>query len=163
MISAGPNVFVYFVDSAEPLPIERIEVRYPRLAENISRSRGVGFVLARSAAGPVCSWHGKCYRAEELADGPFAGRDDVPLVAQGIRELMEMPSAGDLVIYGNGSPDGDVSFIPELGAHGGPGPDELHTFIVHPADILVPSPLVHPIQLYDHFIRYRLHAREEAP
>ena len=49
------------------------------------------------------------------------------------------------------------------GASAGPRyRDELHTLIVHPADIRVPSPLVHPIQLYDHFIRYRLEAREEA-
>jgi type I phosphodiesterase/nucleotide pyrophosphatase len=162
VISAGPNAFVYFVDSAEPLPIERIEERYPRLAEDISRSRGIGFVLARSADGPVCWWRGQRYRTDALADGPFTGRDDLPLVVQGLRDLMAMPSAGDLVIYGNGSPDGDVSFVPEVGAHAGPGVDELHTFIVHPAHVRVPAPLVHPIQLYDHFIRYRLDPREEA-
>jgi hypothetical protein len=72
---------------------------------------------------------------------------------------MAMPSAGDLVLYGNGSADGDVSFIPETGAHAGPSTDELHTFVVHPAAIALPLSIRHPIQLYDHFIRYQ---RERA-
>ena len=73
----------------------------------------------------------------------------------GIRDLMAMRSAGDLVIYGNGSPDGNVSFIPELGAHAGPSADELHTFIITPPGARLPSPVTHPTQLYGHFIAAR--------
>ena len=43
----------------------------------------------------------------------------------------------------------------ELGAHAGPSPEELHTFIVRPASVTLPSPISHPVQLYDHFIRYQ--------
>jgi hypothetical protein len=43
----------------------------------------------------------------------------------------------------------------EVGAHGGPSPEELHTFIVRPANVTLPSPISHPVQLYDHFIRYQ--------
>jgi hypothetical protein len=68
---------------------------------------------------------------------------------------MKMPSAGDLVIYGIGAPHGHVSFIPEWGPHAGPSRDEMHTFIVHPASVTVPSNIHHPVQLYDHFIRYQ--------
>jgi hypothetical protein len=42
-----------------------------------------------------------------------------------------------------------------VGAHAGPSPDELHTFIVRPAHVTLPSPINHPIQLYEHFIRYQ--------
>ena len=75
---------------------------------------------------------------------------------------MAIPSAGDLVLYGNGAPEGDVSFIPEHGAHSGPSVDELHTFIVHPARVPLPEPLVHPVQLYDVFIRYQHEAERVA-
>ena len=68
--------------------------------------------------------------------------------------LMAMPSAGDLVIYGTGAPEGNVSYIPEVGAHAGPSPDELHTFIVAPSGVTVPA-ITHPIQLYDLFIAYQ--------
>jgi hypothetical protein len=66
-----------------------------------------------------------------------------------------MPSAGDLVIYGIGAPRGHVSFIPELGTHAGPSPEELHTFVVHPPKVTLPAPIHHPVQLYDHFIHYQ--------
>jgi hypothetical protein len=115
----------------------------------------VGFVLARSSNGPVCFSQGKRYHFRECGPGPFVNRADASLVTQGIADLMTMPSAGDLVIYGIDAPDGHVSFIPEMGAHAGPSPDEMHTFIVRPAKVTLPSPINHPVQLYDHFIRYQ--------
>jgi hypothetical protein len=69
---------------------------------------------------------------------------------------MAMPSAGDLVIYGIDAPEGHVSFIPESGAHAGPSPTEMQTFIVRPARAILPSPITHPVQLYDHFIKYQV-------
>ena len=74
-----------------------------------------------------------------------------------------MPSAGDLVIYGIGAAEGHVSFIAEMGAHAGPSPEELHTFIIHSANITLPAPIVHPVQLYDHFIRYQEALGHDSP
>ena len=31
----------------------------------------------------------------------------------------------------------------------------MQTFIVRPADVTLPSDITHPVQLYDHFIRYQ--------
>lgn len=155
VISAGPNAFLYVVDTAEPLELDQLEARFPGLAEQISRGPGIGYVLARSASGPVCFFRGKRYLLGGGEFGPFASRDDAALVVQGIADLMAMRSAGDLVIYGIGAPEGDVSFIPETGAHAGPSHDELHTFIVRPGHVSLPSPIGHPIQLYEHFIRYQ--------
>ena len=66
-----------------------------------------------------------------------------------------MLSAGDLVIYGTGAADGNISFIPERGAHAGPASEELHTFIAHPEAVHLPTAITHPLQLYGHFIRYQ--------
>ena len=67
-----------------------------------------------------------------------------------------MPSAGDLVIYGIGAPAGHVSYLPEMGAHAGPSPEELHTFVLHPPAVaLPPLPLTRPSQLYAHFMTYQ--------
>jgi hypothetical protein len=155
VVVAGPNAFVYFLDTDAPLTIEAVDERAPSLADDISRGRGIGFVLARSAEGPVCVWRGKRYRLDHDEPGPFAGREDLAIVLAGIRDLMAMRSAGDLVIYGNGSSDGDVSFIAELGAHAGPSADELHTFVLAPPGAGLPSPITHPIQLYGHFLAVR--------
>ena len=162
VVAAGPNAFVYFMDSPDPVTIETIDARSPGLVDELSRSRGIGFVLARSATGPVCIWRGKRYGLDTLNDGPFAGRPDIDLVASGIRDLMGMRCAGDLVLYGLGATDGDVSFIAEQGAHAGPTPEEMQTFVVHPADAAIPSPVLHPVQLYDVFVRYRRGAHSLA-
>jgi hypothetical protein len=163
VISAGPNAFLYVLDVKVPLDFNAIEQRFPGLAEQLSQSPGVGFVLARSAGGPLCFRDGKRYQLRQSEPGPFAGRADAALVVQGIADLMAMPSAGDLVIYGIDAPEGHVSFIPEVGAHAGPSPEELHTFILHPAQVTMPAPITHPVQLYDHFIRYQERGPADVP
>ncbi len=158
VIAAGPNAFVYFLETAEPWTLERIEERYPALATRISASPGIGIVLVRSAAGPLCFWRGARYGLDALAEGPFAVRPDLERVVEGIRDLMAMPSAGDLVIYGIDAPQGNVSFVAEVGTHAGPSTDEMQTFLIHSRDVTVPTPITHPIQLYPHFARYQADA-----
>src|SRR5213083_2649273 len=158
VVSAGPNAFVYFREVAAPVEIAWIEERFPGLAEELSRSPGIGFVLARAGDGPVCAWRGKRYLLHELGAGPFAGRVDLPRVLEGLRDLMAMESAGDLVVYGIDAPEGDVSFGGEVGAHAGTSYDELHTFVIHPPTVTLPSAIAHPVELYAHF----RHAREAA-
>jgi hypothetical protein len=143
-----------------PLDADAIEQRFPGLPEKLSRSPGIGYVLARSANGPVCFWQGRRHALGDSESGPFAGRADAALVVQAIADLMAMPSAGDLVIYGTDAPNGHVSFIPEHGAHAGASADEMQTFIVRPAGVTLPSPITHPVQLYDHFMRYHKGLRE---
>ena len=156
IITAGPNAFVYFLDDPAAVAMEEIERRHPGAAMRLSKHPGVGLVLARSAAGPVCWWRGRQVALDGSAsDGPFAGREDRDLVLAGLRDLMAMPSAGDLVVYGIGAPDRDVSFLDERGAHAGPSEDELRTFIVCPTSVTLPAPLDHPVRLYAHFAAYR--------
>ena len=154
VISAGPNAFLYVVDTPEALGIEEIEQRFPGLAARISARRGVGFVLVRSQTGPVYFWRGDRYELGGAVPGPFDGREDRDLVLRDLAALMAMPSAGDLVIYGTGAPEGNVSYIPEVGAHAGPSHDELHTFIVAPSHVTTPA-ITHPLELYDLFIAYQ--------
>jgi hypothetical protein len=153
IISAGPNAFLYVTTTDAALSVDDLERRLPGLARALSEHRGVGFVLARSSDGPVCFWRGKQHALHEDS-GPFADRDDRAIVLRGLRDLMSMPSAGDLVIYGTGAPEGDVSYIAESGAHAGPAAEELHTFLIHPAAVTVPA-IEHPVQLYEVFSRYR--------
>jgi hypothetical protein len=162
VIAAGPNAFVYFIDTPEPLTIQQIEDRWPGLGEQLSRCAGIGYVLARGNDGPVCFWRGKRYRLSESDAGPFARRDDAVAVVAGIHDLMAMPSAGDLVLYGIDAAEGNVSFIAEIGAHAGPSADELHTFVIGAADAPLPEAIEHPIQLYPYFMAYQERRRTAA-
>ncbi len=156
VVAAGPNAFVYFTDSPEPLTAEEIERRYPGLPAMLSGHPGIGFVLGRSVMYPLCWYRGRQVSlGPESRGGPFDQRPDREIVLTGLRELMLMPGAGDLVLYGIGAPAGDVSFLHERGAHAGPSEAELHTFILHPSDVALPGqPLTHPAQLYGHFAAY---------
>ena len=155
VIAAGPNAFVYLLDREKPADMDEIERQLPGLAEALSRAPGIGYVLARSADGPLCWWRGKGHRLELGEAGPFEGRADLDLVLDGIRDLMAMPSVGDLVIYGLEAPGGHVSYIPEVGAHAGTSPEEMETFIVHEAGAPLPERIAHPIELYPFFMGYR--------
>jgi hypothetical protein len=164
VIAAGPNAFVYFTDRPDPLGAADIESRHPGALARLSRHPGIGLVLARGPSGPRC-WHRGLQvslgrRPDPSGRDPFARRDDRDLVLAGLRDLMAMPSAGDIVLYGTGAPGGHVSFIDEYGAHAGPSSEELHTFLLYPPDVALPAgQLTHPIQLYPHFRGYRVGRR----
>jgi hypothetical protein len=152
VIAAGANAFLYALDARAPLDAAGVEQRFPGLAGKLSRSPGIGFVLARSGNGaaPRCYWRGKECNLTAAAPGPFAGREDAALVVQAIEGLMRMPSAGDLVIYGD-----EVSFISERGTHAGPSAAEMQTFIIGPRHARPPRGVTHPAQLYGYFLRYQ--------
>jgi hypothetical protein len=156
VIAAGPNAFLYALDAEAPLDAAALERRFPGLPEKLSRSPGIGLVLARSADGnaPLCFWQGGRCQLSKESPGPFAGRADAALVVEGLAGLMRMPSAGDLVIYG-GDDAGTVSFLSEHGAHAGPSAAEMQTFIIGAGDVTLPTGVEHPVQLYDYFMRYR--------
>lgn len=167
VIAAGPNAFVYFMDRREALTAAEIESRHPGVLARLSRHAGIGLVLARGAGDAPLCWHRGHrvplgHRPDPAVRDPFARRADRALVVAGLHDLVAMPSAGDIVLYGTGAPGGDVSFIDELGAHAGPSEEELHTFILHPPSVRLPAePLTHPVDLYPHFRAYRGAAAEE--
>ena len=163
VVSAGPNAFVYFVDTPEPLRLEAIEARCPGLAASLSKSTGVGFVLARSEIGAICMWRGERYALADTERGPFAMRRDRAVVMRGLATLMAMPSAGDLVVYGTDAPEGHVSYIDEVGAHAGPSPDELHAFVVAPLDVSLPAAIEDPLELHEVLIGVRYQPSAASP
>jgi hypothetical protein len=152
VVAAGPNAFVYFLETDGPVTLAWVDERRPGLVDDVSRARGIGLVLVRSDAGPVCIVQGRRMRLDRDGLPPFAAR---PEVVAGIRDLMAMPSAGDLVIYGNDTPEGNVSYVAEHGAHAGISEDEMETFVVAPGGSRLPPAIGHPVELYPFFMAYQ--------
>ncbi len=71
VVSAGPNAFVYFIDTSEPVSLEAIEARCPGLAAALSKSPGVGFVLA------ACGGRSRLLLARPVLPARGAGRRPV--------------------------------------------------------------------------------------
>jgi hypothetical protein len=92
---------------------------------------------------------------------PSFDRPDRALVVQGLEELLAMPSAGDIILFGQYAPSGCVSFLGERGSHAGPSERELEGFVVAPPRVGFDFESVSgPRDLYPLFAGYQEPARE---
>lgn len=135
VVPAGPNINVYLIDVAGHAPVEAIEARYPGALERLSRDPAIGFALARDGRGPVCYYEGRVLRIPPAAGRtgcPLFDRPDRAVVVEGLKDLLAMPSTGDVVLYGHYTARGCVSYLGERGSHAGPTEAELYAFVMAP-------------------------------
>lgn len=95
---------------------------------------GVPLVLVRTGGGVARAFNGQG-EWELLKDKEnvfWAGHPFLREVAQDTDELCRHPDAGDFVISGWDPAQPALSFPLENGAHGGPGPEETHGFLLLP-------------------------------
>lgn len=162
VVPAGPNINVYLTDVAGHAPVEAIESRYPRALERLSLYPGVGFVLARDARGPVCYYQGRVLRIPPppgRTGCPVFDRPDRAVVVEGLKDLLAMPSAGDVVLYGHYTARGCVNYLGERGSHAGPTEQELYAFVMAPPHVAFDFGAVSRARdLYPLFAGYRMRA-----
>ena len=158
VVPAGPNVNVYLTHTPERVLAEEIETRYPGALGRLSRHPGIGFALARDALGPVCYYQGGVLRIPPTPGPtgcPLFDRPDRAVVVRGLQELLAMPSAGDVILYGHYTASGCVNFLGERGSHAGPSEAELYPFVIAPTDVKFDFEAVSgPRDLYGLFIGY---------
>jgi hypothetical protein len=138
IVPAGPNVNVYLIHTPARVLVEEIESRYPGALGRLSRHAAIGFVLARSAQGPVCYYRGDVVRIPPPPGDtgcPLFDRPDRDVVVRGLEDLLAMPSGGDVILYGHYTVAGCVNFLDERGSHAGPSEEELYAFLAAPARI----------------------------
>jgi uncharacterized membrane protein YvlD (DUF360 family) len=134
---------VYFHAFDHRATLDELNGAFPGMIEAVIQHEGVGLVAATGADGtPVA--HGKG-GTRNLHTGEISGQDpllpygDVELRAWQVRRVADFPSAGDLVIVSTLYPDGTVAALEELiGNHGGMGGEQTDSFLLHPADMVVP-------------------------
>jgi type I phosphodiesterase/nucleotide pyrophosphatase len=164
VIPAGPNMNVYLTDVPGHARLEEIEARYPGAVERLSRHPAMGFVLVRDAGGPVCYYRGVVLRIPPPPGPtgcPLFDRPDRPLVVQGLDDLLAMPSAGDVMVFGHYSTQGCVSFLNERGSHAGPSEEELYGVLLAPPGVTFHFDGVsRPRDLYPLFAGYQEAGRE---
>jgi endonuclease/exonuclease/phosphatase family metal-dependent hydrolase len=132
VVAVGPFGFIY---CPRPVPPERRE----ELAERLVRQARIPLVLTVDRDGGVGAWNeaGRFRLPEQAADvlGP-----DHPFLAEAAGDLAALcrhPDAGDFLISGL-RPGGDcITFVTEVGSHGGPGPEETRAFALLPGDVPV--------------------------
>jgi hypothetical protein len=139
VVTTGPVANLYLMDTVEPIAYETWRESYPHFIDAVAAHQALGFALARRADGGCMAG---CAGAWFALEDDAAMRQACPALVLGVlqqrreefRRWANMPSAGDLILFGLGAGDGEasVSFSYEYGGHAGPSQEETTPFILLP-------------------------------
>jgi hypothetical protein len=156
IIEAGNFAHIYLTKQRQPLEAIDLLARCPEALSRAASHKDIGIVALRRRDHAVALIRGKPYTAEEIEASPLPGAFSKRAVADLLRELPHMPTAGDIVLYGeavNGS--GTVGFAWEFGSHGGLTKTETDSVICWPSEVpLDLGGLSHCSQLYERLSAY---------
>lgn len=132
---AGDLAHVYFTDRPEPFDLEGLLSRWPIQLQAALTCPAAGIVATRGGRAGFAFHKGKRF---DLAE-PGVLRGILPYdpetLRQYLREMIAIPSSGDLLIFGAGVGGGDVAYAWEFGSHGGVGTGDVETFLLHPSSV----------------------------
>lgn len=135
---------VYFHAFDHRTTLDELNEAYPGMVDAVIGHEGVGIVIVTDADGtPVA--HGKngtrnLHTGEVDGVDPLLPYGDLEVRAWQLRRVADFPSAGDMTIISTLYPDGTVAALEELiGNHGGLGGEQTDSFILHPADMVIPA------------------------
>jgi uncharacterized membrane protein YvlD (DUF360 family) len=140
---SGNLAQIYFHALKERATLNQLKAEFPGMVEAVIAHEGVGVVVANDDNGvPIAYGKGG---ARNLHTGEVSGEDpllpygDLEVRAWQLRRVADFPSAGDLIAISTVYPDGTVAAMEELiGNHGGMGGEQTDSFLLHPADMVVP-------------------------
>jgi hypothetical protein len=144
MVLASGNLgLVYLTHDPNRLTREQIDDHYPDLIPTLLAHPGVGFLLvATDARGPlVLGSEGEL----ELTTGVVTGQDPLAPFGEHARTQVSWTDAyahcADLMVNSLwDAQTGEVAAFEELvGSHGGLGGDQVHPFLLYPADLPPPA------------------------
>jgi hypothetical protein len=138
-IEAGDLAHLYLGKGSTPLACGEIERRYPNLLRLLVQTPAIGVVAAREGTSGVAFWQRRRFDLSDAADCQaldlgYGGA----MTREFLLKMLSLPSAGDLVVYGNGANCGlhrHVAFSWEFGSHAGIGQEEVETFVIHPSGV----------------------------
>jgi hypothetical protein len=150
IVESGNFAHVY-LSRGEPLEAAELLRRFPSVLARAARQRDIGIVALRRGDSGAAMIQGKLYGPEEISRAPLSTEFSKRAVADLLRELPHMKTAGDLVLYGEiFQPGGTVGFAWEFGSHGGLTEIETQSTVCWPTSApLTFSGLSHCTQLHE--------------
>jgi hypothetical protein len=120
VVEAGNFSHVYLSRGAWPLEVREVLEQRREVLARAAGQPDIGIVALRRGDSAVAIINGGVYGPEEIDRAPLAAEFSRQAVADLLRELPFMPTAGDLVLYGQAlTRTGTVGFAWEFGSHGG--------------------------------------------
>ncbi len=150
-IECGNFAHVYLSGDPRPLDARTLLARHPDILARVTRSPDIGIVALRRGNGAVALIRGGVYGADTVDRAPLSSEFSKRAVADFLRVLPTMSTAGDLVLFGEAvHRGGTVGFAWEFGSHGGLTRTEANSLVCWPAKAPVDlSGLSHCAQLHD--------------
>lgn len=141
LVVGSGNLGLIYATGSPRLSLEDLEQQHPRLVSGLLAHPGVGFVVARSQAGPVAIGAGG---RRNLADGTVTGEDPLaglPAAAEDLRACIEDEDGPDLYVNSLVEPDTEevAAFEELVGCHGGLGGWQTAGTLVVPASWPIPD------------------------
>ncbi len=151
VIESGNFAHVYLARNAAPLEARELLGWHRNVVARAVASPEIGIVAVRRADHAVAIIGGRVFTADTLDQAPLDTEFNRRAVEDLLRELPHMPTAGDIVLYGQATGRGaTVGFAWEFGSHGGLSRTETESMVLWPADAPVElSGLSHATQLHE--------------
>ncbi len=151
VIEAGNFAHVYLTRGRTPLEAAELVARHPDVVARAAGNPDIGMVAVRRGNSAVALVKGGVYGPDEVDRAPLSSEYSRRAVADFLRELPHMSTAGDVVLFGESvSAGGTVGFAWEFGSHGGLTNTETRSMVAWPADAPVDlSGLGHCVQLHE--------------
>jgi hypothetical protein len=135
VVECGNFAHVYL--TREPTPLEATELlaHHREVLARASRHPDIGLVALRRGNSGVALVKGQVFGPDEVANAPLAEEFSRRAVADYLRELPHLRTAGDLVLFGEAvQPGATVGFAWEFGSHGGLTRTETRSTVCWPSD-----------------------------
>ncbi|MBZ4407080.1 alkaline phosphatase family protein [Myxococcus sp. XM-1-1-1] len=151
IVECGNFAHVYLSGAREPLEARALLARHPEVLARATRSEDIGIVALRRGHSAVAVIRGGVYGPDEVERAPLSPEFSRRAVADFLRGLPAMTTAGDLVVFGEAvRRGGTVGFAWEFGSHGGLTRTEANSLVCWPTNAPVDlSGLGHCAQLHD--------------
>ena len=166
VVEAGNFAHVYLTREREPLEAARLVSHYPGVLARATRHPDIGMTVVRRGDSAVAIIGEGVYGPDEVDEAPLPAEFSRRALEDLLRELPHMPTAGDLVLFGQAlARGGTVGFAWEFGSHGGLTRTETSSLICWPREAPVDlSGLSHCATLHGRLAEvYREESRPASP
>jgi uncharacterized membrane protein YvlD (DUF360 family) len=135
---------IYFDLYPRKIKRNELDAAYPGLVDGLVQHEGVGLVVVADEAGvPIAlgkNGQRNLHTNQVTGSDPLKMYGDPDHRAAQVRRVADFPHVGDIMILSTVYPDGTVAAMEELiGSHGGMGGEQTDSFLLHPADMIVPA------------------------
>jgi hypothetical protein len=150
VVESGNFAHVYLTRERTPLEAAELLAHHREVLARASRHPDIGIVALRRGDSAVALVKGGVYGPDEVAGAPLASEFSRLAVADFLRELPHLHTAGDLVLFGEAvRPGATVGFAWEFGSHGGLTRTETRSMVCWPSNAPVDlSGLSHCVRLH---------------